>query len=922
MCATGEAQVHTEVQAGPLYRVVGSPLSISCNVSGFQIESSEKQFQFIFKTASGNEINIISTEDDSFGYAVYQTRMLKKDIGVTRVSPNSVLFEIQSLQKGDEGEYHCNVVNSEYRYNGKYSAATTVKVIDNSLSVSSPGPTSMSFDQGDTLTLTCQAFSKTTQHTHLSFTWYLHRDGEDNIQPIISLDRDFTLKPGHGFEERYQAGIISLDKLKEATYKLKIADLEVSDQGNIYCQAQEWVQDPDDSWYPIAQMKGTEITVKVKASGKKQHSLHLFVSNTLKPEGRFFSVAWLRGGVELARIGPTGILSVGSEYGGREMKRELRVKRTGSTDYNLILQSVRTEDQGEYKCRAWLEVRGSDGSFTKEASVDSDSQLVSISATESELSLKMHDFTNITEGERLRLDCKVEKIKGQLSVIWQHKSTSAAQFTNITSLSQDGVIQISEAFTGRKVRAMRPAVDSFTLELDEVRTTDSGLYQCVVIQWKTNHQTHSQSQTTTVTVSPIGKTLMKVSLINRNSAVAIGDNVDLMCRIKGPRRALIAVTWSLHCDTPTPGDILTVSSDGAISWFVKQHRYQVKVETRNNEEVIYYLQIIGASDREAGSYCCGLDVRIENGSRNRILSNPVAVVVHNQGKSNLVLSTSSKRKENINTDIELKCSVTSQFSAVALYDVTWLFQEAENKTIVRSDRNAFVKFGAQMEPRSRQRISMRRISGPSFVLTIRQAEISDRGSYICRVEEWLQNPHGDWYQLSVVSKTTKLTITEPDNDLRLDKMNQLLVSKEAEGVEMKCDIISGVTGPSYLYKVTWFYSGQHSSTRNVSLVKLDYTGLLSYPEDESIRNLKDRLQLSRPSQTNFVLTIQMVREEDSGAYWCQVEQYQLDPQGHWKQKASDIAGPITLRHIRVLILIFLKVRVIVLVLFLPLYSFP
>lgn len=140
-------------------------------------------------------------------------------------------------------------------------------MIDNSLSVSSTISASLSYNEGDTLTLTCQASSNTIQHTHLSLTWYLHKDDEDKAQPIISLDRDFTLSAGQGFERRYQAGLIMLDKVGEATYRLKMAQVELSDQGRIYCQADEWIQDPDRSWYSIIQKVAGETTLHVKAKG-------------------------------------------------------------------------------------------------------------------------------------------------------------------------------------------------------------------------------------------------------------------------------------------------------------------------------------------------------------------------------------------------------------------------------------------------------------------------------------------------------------------------------------------------------------------------------------------------------------------------------------------------------------------------------
>ncbi|XP_059198540.1 immunoglobulin superfamily member 3-like [Centropristis striata] len=910
----GEARVHTEIQAGPLYRVVGSPLSISCNVSGFASVSTPKVIEFRIKKPAKPtfEINILSSGDPTFGYAVYSQRVKSKEITLTHVTPNSVLFEIKSLEKGDEGEYDCTVVNSEYIYDGTYSAKTTVKVIDNSLSVSSPASTSLSYNEGDALTSTCQASSNTVQHTHLSLAWLLHRDGEDNAQPIISLNRDFTLSPGPGFEGRYQAGLIRLDKMGEAAYKLNMAQVELSDQGRIYCQAQEWIQEPDRSWYSIAQKDAEEMTLNVKAREVVPDTSSLVVrisaqSETLQ-EGqelslscnvdtqnlgeRFFSVAWLRGSVELARIGPTGILSLGPEYSGRGDGGELRAARIGDREYRLMLQPVRTDDQGEYKCRAWLQDRGQGGAFTQGAVQDSSSQLISISATESGLSVEMQNTSAVNEGGQLKLTCRVQSVKGQLSVTWQRKptSTSTAVFSNVISLSQEGVMDTAGEFMSRKVQATRPTPDTFTFQLDEVTPSDSGVYQCAVSEWKINSKTSSQSQTATVTVAP-SDSFIKVYLISRNSIVTVGQNVELMCRVKGPR-VPITVTWSLQRDDSTLDNILTLYSDGAISWSGNQHSYQLKVENKKNE-VIHFLLINGASHREAGSYQCMVSVYLENVPKKLPPSNQLAVSVQNP-EGNLVLTTTPAMTTSINTDIEIKCSVTSEPSASSRYAVTWLLrQKAENKTIASSDRDALVTFGPQVLLSHRQRISMKRTKGPSFELNIRQAQISDSGLYECEVVECLQDPHGDWYQLEPVSKTTEVTVNEPANDLSLDKKEQLLTAKEGEEVELKCHIISGASSPSFFYKVTWFYTG-HDTSAPKDLVELDHTGLLSYPRNQELRDLQGRLRLYRPAQKSFYLGIQRAHEDDSGTYQCQVEQYQLDHEGRWQQKASDRAGPIAL----------------------------
>uniref|UniRef100_A0A3P9AYR7 Immunoglobulin superfamily member 3 n=1 Tax=Maylandia zebra TaxID=106582 RepID=A0A3P9AYR7_9CICH len=905
----GEARVKTEVQAGPLYRVLGSPLYITCSVSGFRSENTDKHFEFRMTKPSNPdfEIQIISSHEDTFGYSSHLTRVRKNEIALKRLSPNSVRFEIKSLQKTDEGEYECTAVNLEGVYDGEYSDKTVVKVIEDSLSVSSSASTPLSLNEGEALTLTCLASSSTIQHTHLSVAWYLHKDGQEDAQPIISLNRDFTLSPGQGFERRYQAGLIRLDKWGEASYSLKMAEVEPSDQGRIYCQAQEWIQDPDGSWYIIIQKNAEEMTLTVKATevvepsspslaveisaqpAALQEGQELMLScniNTQDVEKRFFSVAWLKGSVELARIGPTGVLTVAPEYSVRQKNGELRAARSGNRDYRLILKPVRTEDQGEYICTVWPQERGQDDTFIEGEPKDSSPQRVSVSATENRLTVKMQQAVNVTEGGGLHLFCKVDGVQGQLSVTWQHKSTPTAPFTEIISINEEGVTEIAEEFVSRKVKVMRPATHNFTLVLDEVTLSDSGVYQCAVSERITNGKTHTQTQTTTVTVISID-TLMGVSLSSRKTRVTVGEKLELMCRVKGPHMP-VTVTWSVQREAKTPDTILTLSPDGTISWSADQNHYQLRVESRKTE-VMYYLLVIGTSHREGGSYQCNVSVLLKNVHKELKASNQLSVIVINP-VSRLDVSPIPALTTNMNTDITITCSIVKKTSESSLYSITWLHEEnAGNKTIVSLDRNSIV---TESQVDLRQRISMRRSKGPTFELIIRQARISDKGLYTCKVGEWLQDPRGEWYLLSTVSKSTVLTITEPANDLRLDKKEQQLTAKEGEEVKLNCSITSGASGSSVFYRVIWHYAAHSSSLKKASLVELDHTGLVSYPENKDIRGLQERLRLSRPTQKSFYLSIQKAHEEDSGTYWCQVDQYQLDNEAHWQLKASDSGGAI------------------------------
>ncbi|KAK6315143.1 hypothetical protein J4Q44_G00146720 [Coregonus suidteri] len=918
----GGAKVLVEVQSGPLYRVTGYPFSMSCNVSGFSNPAAQQDFRFsIYKPNRPTlEIQIISTDDNNYAMAVYGGRVRGGGITLERLSATSVLFHVKSLEEGDEGEYECHTPNSEAVYHGTYNAKATLKVIEDTLTTSSTGPASFTLSEGDALTLQCLASSNTFQHTHLSVTWYLHGDGEASPRPIISLDRDLTVSLGQGFEGRYQAGLIGLDKLEQATYRLKMARIELSDTGRIYCQAQEWIQDPDRSWYPIAHKDAQATTLEVKAiegapdqgSGSMVVRMTIYKAQLQEGEelamqcivdaqgiaGRFFSVAWVKDNQELAQIGPTGVLSVGPEYGGRESGGELRAVRTGEKTHLLTLQPVRTQDQGAYHCRAWPQERDGNGVFTQGPRQESTTEPITITATESGLAVTMENQkVSVDEGDELQLACSVSGVKGQLSVTWQYRSGATGPFSDVISLSQVGVLEPGTELGQRNVRTLRPTADTFTLELSEVTPSDAGAYQCTVSEWTTEtngntKKTSSQSQDCIVEVRPV-ESLLRVDLKSRGIEVTEGGEVELVCWVRGPSLP-VTVTWSLHHEGGSaPDNILTLSHTGDITWHGDQSNYQLRVTTSKGE-VHHILRIIRASRREAGRYQCVISAFLQGRHRKPQNSNLLAVLVQTP-ESVLTLSSSpSPLDRSINTVIQMECSVVKATSISSHFAVTWLVQKkgVGNQTVLSSDRDAVITLGAGLG--TEQRISMRRRERWSFELTIRQAHSWDRGTYYCVVEEWLQDPHSLWYKLLSSSAAMELRLQETGSDLSVNKTDLEMEVREGKGVELTCTLTSG--DPASLYALTWFYMRRgSSSSHRVPLVILGHDGILKYPDyNQGLQDQKGRLIFSRTTHGTFLLGLQGARQEDSGVYQCHVDQYKYSHDGNWEFSASDQSGTTNL----------------------------
>ncbi|XP_056435580.1 immunoglobulin superfamily member 3-like [Gadus chalcogrammus] len=901
------ARVLTEVPSGPLYRVAGHPLRVPCNVSGFRDAEREKGFQVLMQEPEKTmDINVISARDPHFAWGKFSGRVKSREITLAMLAPNSALFTIGELKASDEGEYECVVVNDETAYDGTYSAKIKVKVIDNTLTVSSPDHRSLSLDEGDPLTLTCQASSNTVQHTHLSVTWYLRMDGEEPPQPIVSLDKDLTPSPGPRFRERYGAGGVRLDKVAEATYRLTIAQLEPSDQGRVYCQAREWIQEPDRSWYPITQKDSetTELTVKAKDQvGAEQGSLSVRLS--VRPEAlqegqelaltcsveglaarQSFSVAWLRDGSELARFGPTGVLHVGAEHGDRHTGGQLLATKTGPREHLLVLRPVRVQDQGGYACRAWPQDRNEDESFTQGQYRDSPTQVVSISATASELSVQMGgESVAVTEGGRLQLTCRVTGFRGRLSVTWEHKSASPSR--QVVGLSQEGVVEPGPDFAQRDVRARRPAADTFTLELEEVRPSDAGTYGCTVSDWTVKptgdvELSHSQEKTCTVNVGLLENTL-RLTLKGRDTAATLGGDVELWCHVKAPRIPM-TLTWTLRRDGSPPDKLLELSPDGAITWRGgRQQRYQLRVERLDETVLVHKLRIAGATPSEAGRYQCEASVFLEKRHKKMNPSNELAVMVTQPG-SKLSLDAQSISGL-LDADVVVTCSVTETTPGNPSYAVTWR-EERDNRTLLVSSRDGVVTPGAQATPGDEQRISMQQREGPRFELTIRRARVGDSGSYSCVVVEWLQDPNDNWFDLPPVRRTMTVQISEPVFDMQVDHDQRNLRVTEGDDVDLNCSMTKYMFGPGLAFSLAWFYTGPLPG-ENVTLAELSPEGLLTRPRGGGPGR---RLTLSRPHRSDFRLSLQSAQPGDGGHYWCRVEQHRLGQEGRWQRVAVDTSG--------------------------------
>ncbi len=68
--------------------------------------------------------------------------------------------------------------------------------------------------------------------------------------------------------QRLSSGDLRLDKTSATSYRLTIYKLQPTDQGEFYCEASEWIQDADHSWYAMTRKESEKTSVKVQPTGE------------------------------------------------------------------------------------------------------------------------------------------------------------------------------------------------------------------------------------------------------------------------------------------------------------------------------------------------------------------------------------------------------------------------------------------------------------------------------------------------------------------------------------------------------------------------------------------------------------------------------------------------------------------------------
>ncbi|KAM4872944.1 immunoglobulin superfamily member 3 [Thomomys bottae] len=950
------AQRQVTVQEGPLYRTEGSHITIWCNVSGFQGPAEQNfQWSIYLPSAPEREVQIVSTVDPSFPYAIYTQRVRGGKIFVERIQGNAALLHIMDLQARDAGEYECHTPNTDERYFGSYSAKMNLVVIPDTLQATALPQTLHRVEQ-DTLELSCEVATDTEQHSHVSVSWLRQNGGEKPVE-VISLSRDFVLHASSDYAQRQSLGEVRMDKLGRTTFRLTIFHLQPSDQGEFYCEASQWIQDPDGSWYAMTRKRSEGAVVNVQPTDK-DFTVRLETDKRLHTVGeqvefrcileaqnipdRYFAVSWAFNSSLIASMGPNAVPVLNSEFAHREAKGQLKVSKESDGVFVLKIFHLRQEDSGKYNCRVTEREKTVTGEFLDKDSkrpknvpiivlpltddwvvkVPQHHQNLSQGHLESSISVEVSSNTStILEGESLRFLCSVRaagRPQGRFSVIWQLVDRQHRR-SNVMWLDRDGTVQPGSSYWERSsfgaVQMEQVQPNAFSLAIFNSRKEDEGQYECHVTEWVRAvdgewQMVAERRASTLVTITALD-TGFAVTAISRTPGVTYSDSFDLQCIIKPhyPARVPVSVTWRFQpVGTGAFHDLVTFTRDGGVQWGDRSSTFRTrtaieKAEASNSVR----LSVSRASDTEAGKYQCVAELwrrnhnnswtqlaeRASNLLEIRVLQ-PVTKLQVSKWKRTLTVVEGGS--------IQLNCSVRAQTSVDSRFAVLWYVHraaDADGKLILKTTHRAAFEYGTYAEEaRLRARLQLERLAaGGLFSLTVHRAELGDSGSYYCHVEEWLLSPNYAWYKLAEeVSGRTEVTVRQPDSRLKLSQVQGNLSVLETQRAQLECVVLNRTSVASQL-AVEWFVWKPNQPERE-TLALLSREATFRYGEQAAKNRLQGRLHMDSPALGVYRLQVDNVAVQDSGTYGCRVEEWLPGPGGAWYKRAEDTAGPTTLTVMR------------------------
>ncbi|XP_041067513.1 prostaglandin F2 receptor negative regulator-like isoform X1 [Carcharodon carcharias] len=783
-----------KVPAGNLYRVVGTPVSIPCNVSDYQ-GPSEQNFDWI--VSRGNQwLNIVSTLEPDFSAAEYKDKIQKRDIWVERLGDSSVELRFKSVQFEDEGEYQCQTPSTDENSFGTYKDSVNLKVIPDGLTILSGKSRSVkpaSFTEGKPLELQCVATTNSSVPTHVSVTWQLKLN-DSVTKDILSFTEDNSFQPGDSYKNRYQSGDVRMEMERNGIFKLIISHLRPEDEGVYSCVAAEWAKEDGSNWKKI-QEKNTDIAMikvqqlaqllKVSTVGgnlalNKGDTIDLICNVTGVED--MVTVSWYFS--TSAAINPPSnkVLVHLNHAAVVNNTRFVTLSRISGTDYQLRVQQIDETDSGYYYCTASVWIQYTSEMWHKAAERMSSPVGVTVGILDPTYAVELNSIkVPSSSGESAELECRVLNLQNaddaKLTVTWyfspkgQNVATEAT--VPIATMDQDWTLKLGNKYNERvekgEIGFMKPEIHAFKFQMQHALLSDRGEYFCNVTAWiKQRGNTWLKKQeNSSLAIDIFWKTedpSLSITATEEKPVSTRGNTFEMVCSVSAEHvevphySVAIAMNEPAFTDAKDSKMLISLTRDSVVKlerWDDQDRSEDVVLEKVGDEEFRFRLYRTQFSDE--GSYYCIVQAWAPdtNGQWSEVVansSNTVAVAFKTAAPRFNVTLHSEKPHVYQGETVEMNCTVDLSDipnNSDVLYEVEWFVtQRFSNDTtqspLVSIDQRSVVTY---LKDSSTSDISAERIGMHEFRLRLHCSEKNVAGDYFCTVTPWIKSETGMWQKM-------------------------------------------------------------------------------------------------------------------------------------------------------------------------------
>ncbi|XP_062861901.1 prostaglandin F2 receptor negative regulator-like [Trichomycterus rosablanca] len=311
---------------------------------------------------------------------VYQQRLEKGDIAVSRSGPDTFKIRLLHTQDEDMGFYTCIIAawthGRQDQWNKAKEVASTpvavqwttktpvVSVVAHRVREASTG--------GSTFEMSCQVTGQNLQNPGYSVLIRCVNSQGGKARKIISLNADSVLQLEEGMVHS-RADSVALEKTGQLEYRFRLCNAQDSDRGSYYCDVTAWTRDPRNEWNKAVSAESNKIeiafadTAPVFNISLKADSLNVLHGDTAKIECVMsvpsnigdvaYDVSWfqspstvMENSVPLISVDHWGVVK---KSGGNE-SAHFSLERLDKGTFVLTVHHIQDRDMGEYYCKAKL----------------------------------------------------------------------------------------------------------------------------------------------------------------------------------------------------------------------------------------------------------------------------------------------------------------------------------------------------------------------------------------------------------------------------------------------------------------------------------------------------------------------------------------------------------------------------------------